>query len=70
MLDERLLRWRKNDVCCSEEVKKRLAAPLAGEQLRDLGAALAPGWARELSSLFQDGRPEGLLWLFSIAGSS
>jgi len=55
-------RWacRPPDVCCSEEIEKRLAAPL-GEQLRDLGVVLAPGWARELSSLFQDGRPEDLL---------
>ena len=29
----------------------RLAALLVGEQLRGLGAAPAPGWARGLSSL-------------------
>ena len=45
-------RWacRPPDVCCSEEIEKRPAAPLVGEQPCGLGAVLAPGWSRELSS--------------------
>jgi len=43
-------RWacRPSDVCCSEEIEKRLTAPLVGKQPRNLGAVLAPGWARGL----------------------
>jgi len=58
-------RWacRPPDVCCSEEIENRPAAPLVGERLR---AAPALGWARERSSLLQDGRPEGLLLAFPL----
>ena len=33
----RLLPPAAPDVCCSEEIENRLAAPLVGEQLRDHG---------------------------------
>jgi len=46
--------------CRSEETENRLAAPLVGEQLRDLAVSVS-GWARGLSGLFQEGHPEGLL---------
>jgi len=37
------------------------AAPLIGEQLRDLRAVAAPGGARELPGLLEDGCPESFL---------
>jgi len=30
--------YRPPEVCCSEEIENRLAAPLVGGQLRDVGA--------------------------------
>ena len=48
-------------LCSREKLEHRLTAPLVGEQLRDTGMVSAPGWAGELSGLFQDGRSEGRL---------
>ena len=40
--------------CCREKVKDRLAAPLVGKQLRDLGAVSPTGWNRKLLGLLQE----------------
>jgi len=64
-------RWagRPADVCVREEIKDRLAAPLVGERLRGLRTVPAPGGARKLLGLFEDGRPQSSAGI-TIGGSS